>query len=137
MKTPALVIGIGAGKGGPPSDGGPPDNGQDGQPDQDGQDQDGGAQSTLYVPLDSLAQPDNDNNMQTPEIGDTFDMTVRAKVVSIEGDQACIQPIAINGEPLKPQADSGPADQTDNPQGDEDPGVEAMRQEIMQGQRGQ
>ena len=134
MKNPALVIGIGADKDGSPSDGGPTDSGQ---MDRDGQGQDGGSQSKLYVPLDSLAQPDNDNNMQSPEVGDEFDMTVHAKVVSIEGDQACIQPISINGEPLKPQPNSGPPDQTDSQEGAEDPDVAAMRQEIMQGQRGQ
>lgn len=110
MKKPSLVIGIGASpKVGPV----PPDTGPDAAPDAP----DSGDDSRmLYVPLESLATPDNSEQMQTPEVGDTGQMQVTYIVKSVEGDQACIEPTAINGKdlPTKDDTESAPQDDTDN-----------------------
>ncbi|HTA30722.1 MAG TPA: hypothetical protein VK731_09550 [Candidatus Cybelea sp.] len=54
----------------------------------------------VNVPLASLAQPDDSEQMVSPEVGDTGTMQVDYEVVSISGDQACVKPSAINGKPL-------------------------------------
>ena len=128
MKNPALIIGIG-GKG-PPVGPVPPGSGGEGDGDQD----DGGAGSgKLYVPLASLATPDQGEQMQTPEVGDSGSMQVDYTVESIDGDQACIKPTAVNGNPL-PTADdteSAPEDQTDSGEG-ESPETTAMGDQLRQ-----
>ena len=52
------------------------------------------------VPLAFLAQPDDKEQMQTPAKGDTGTMTVDYTVVDVQGDNAIIQPTAINGNDL-------------------------------------
>ncbi len=55
---------------------------------------------TVCVPLASLAQPDDQEKMNTPEVGDSVSMQVDAQVVKIEGDNAYIKPTSINGNSL-------------------------------------
>lgn len=59
----------------------------------------------LYASLASLATEDG----TTPEIGDEVDMHVRGTVQSLEGDNACVSPMEINGQPAPkmPQKEPG------------------------------
>jgi hypothetical protein len=101
---------------GPPVGPSPPDSDSGGGGDTGASDQGDGK---IYVPLASLATPDEGEQMQTPQVGDSGSMQVDYMVQSIEGDQACIKPTAINGTPL-PTADDtqqGPEDQTDTSDG--------------------
>lgn len=54
----------------------------------------------LQVPVSFLAQPDNNEQMQTPVKGDSGTMQVDFTVVDIQGDTATVQPTAINGNDL-------------------------------------
>ena len=68
---------------------------------------------TQTVPLAFLSQPDDSEQMTTPAVGDIVTMQVEAKVVSIEGDNAVIQPTSINGNDLtEPAGDQGDSDDT-------------------------
>lgn len=58
-------------------------------------------QNTFTVPVESLAQPDDQEQMQTPEQGDSVNLQVDAVVESIDGDMATIKVNAINGKPLE------------------------------------
>jgi hypothetical protein len=129
MKKPALIIGIGADKG--PPVGPVPPGSSDGGDGGDGEDK--GGDGKIYVPLASLATPDQGERMNTPEVGDSGSMQVDYTVESIEGDQACIKPTAVNGNPL-PDADdteSAPEDQTDKAEG-ESPETSAMGDQLRQ-----
>jgi len=53
------------------------------------------------VPLDALNQPDDQEQMQTPAVGDSITIQVDAKILSVDGETAMIQPTAINGKPLE------------------------------------
>jgi len=52
------------------------------------------------VPLTSLAQPDDQEAMQTPGQGDSVSFQVDATITQIVGEQAFVKPMAINGTPL-------------------------------------
>ena len=110
MKTPALIIGMGVPKHIAPPNAGPGNRpgagiGQNGE---------------ICVPLSSLAQPDANDQMQTPEEGDTVTMQVEATVDHIEGNDAYIKPTSINGNAIP----ENPADQADASD-DEEPSDEA------------
>jgi hypothetical protein len=62
----------------------------------------------IPVPLASLAQPDDTEKMNTPAEGDSVSMQVDATILSIQGDVAIIQPVAINGKPLGEEAGENP-----------------------------
>lgn len=128
MKPPSLIIGIG-GKG-PPVGPVPPGNGGAWDGDQD----DGGTGSgKLYVPLASLATPDQGERMQTPEVGDSGSLQMDYTVESVEGDQACIKPTAVNGNmlPTADDTESAPEDQTDSNDGTS-PETSAMGDQLRQ-----
>ena len=132
MKSPALVIGIGGGKGppvGPVPPGGGGDDGSESASDT--------GDGNLYVPLAALATPGQDEKMQTPEVGDTASMQVDYTVVSVDGDQACIKPTAVNGTPLPTDDDSesAPDDQTDTQDGTSDETAEMGQQLGQQAQQ--
>jgi hypothetical protein len=55
----------------------------------------------LPVPLASLSQPDDQEQLKTPAQGDTVSLQVDATVSRIEGETAFITPTAINGKPLE------------------------------------
>jgi hypothetical protein len=64
------------------------------------------ASNTDTVPLSMLSMPDDQEQMQPPEVGDVVNYQVTGKVVAIEGACATIQRQSINGQDL-PGADSG------------------------------
>jgi hypothetical protein len=53
------------------------------------------------VPLDLLSMPDDQEQMQPPEVGDVVNYQVTGKVVAIEGDDAKVQRQSINGQELQ------------------------------------
>src|SRR6185369_3097782 len=59
-----------------------------------------GAMGDFPVPLSSLAQPDDNEAMQTPAVGDEPEVLVRLKINRIEGEQAFVTPLAVNGKEL-------------------------------------
>lgn len=66
------------------------------------------------VPLKVLAQPDDQDQMQTPAVGDTGSATVDYTVTKIDGDNAYIKVSAINGQPLDgSDAETAPDDSVD------------------------
>lgn len=75
---------------------------------------DSAAKNLDTIPLDSLAMPDDQEQMQPPEVGDEVNYQVTGKVVSIDGGNAQIERTSINGNPV-PGAD----DDDDEPDADE------------------
>ena len=69
------------------------------------------------LPLSMLAQPDNEDQMQTPEVGDTGSMTVEYEVTRIEGDNAYIKPKSINGQPIPAEAEKPTPEDEDEAEG--------------------
>ena len=67
------------------------------------------------VPLDTLAMPDDQEQMQPPEVGDVVNYQVTGKVVAIEGNMAKVERQSINGQdlPNAPQDDGQDANPTD------------------------
>jgi hypothetical protein len=53
------------------------------------------------VPLDALQMPDDQDQMQAPEVGDQVDYQVTGKVVAVEGGFARVQRTAINGQDVQ------------------------------------
>ncbi len=81
----------------------------------------------LCLPVSFLAQPDDNEAMQTPAEGDTVSIQVDATVTRIEGDNAYIQPKAVNGNELKAQDEGTPdAESQDASEGS------GLRQEAQQ-----
>ncbi len=72
---------------------------------------------TDSVPLESLAMPDDSEQMTPPEVGDEVNYQVTGKVVSIEGGVAQVQKTSINGQPV---ADTDGDQDADSPDNDED-----------------
>ncbi|HEX3625135.1 MAG TPA: hypothetical protein VH280_06905 [Verrucomicrobiae bacterium] len=67
--------------------------------------------NTDTVPLTMLAMPDDQEQMQPPEVGDVVNYQVTGKVVAIEGDCARVQRQSINGQEL--QNSQNPSDDDD------------------------
>lgn len=76
---------------------------QDAEPDSD----EGMGEGEVCVPLKALTQPDQQDQMQTPAVGDSGTMTVDYIVTRIEGDNAYVKPNSVNGTAL----DDGEADE--------------------------
>jgi hypothetical protein len=72
------------------------------------------AVNTDTVPLDLLSMPDDQEQMQPPEVGDVVNYQVTGKVVAIEGDYAKVERQSINGQEL--QDDNETNSDNDNPQ---------------------
>lgn len=72
------------------------------------------AANTDTVPLALLSMPDDQDQMQPPEVGDVVNYQVTGKVVAIEGDYAKVQRQSINGQEL--QDDNETNGGNDNPQ---------------------
>lgn len=53
------------------------------------------------VPLASLAQPDDTEQMQTPGVGDSGTMQVDYTIQGVNGQMAYVKPTAINGKPME------------------------------------
>ena len=67
------------------------------------------------VPLSMLSMPDDQEQMQPPEVGDVVNYQVTGKVVAIEGNYAEIQRQSINGQELQDDDNETNSD-NDNPQ---------------------
>lgn len=61
------------------------------------------------VPLDALAMPDEQEQMQPPSVGDEVNYQVTGKVTRIEGENAYVQKKSINGQEVS--APEGPKDE--------------------------
>jgi hypothetical protein len=61
------------------------------------------------IPLKALAQPNDEEQVQTPAEGDSVTFSVDATVIRIEGDKAIIKASAINGTPLDEEPAESPA----------------------------
>ncbi|MDE2020040.1 MAG: hypothetical protein KGJ13_06880 [Patescibacteria group bacterium] len=75
------------------------------------------AENVDTVPMAALAMPDDQQQMQPPEVGDEVNYQVTGKVVSIEGDFAKIQRTSINGQEIPdapPQGGDAPGSDPDN-----------------------
>ena len=70
----------------------------------------------VAVPLKALAQPDDQEQIQTPGEGDTVSFTVDATIVRIDGDNAIVQPSAVNGQPINPDGDGEPEENEGSPE---------------------
>jgi hypothetical protein len=106
MKKPGLAIVIGA-PGGPGK----------GAPDAGGVSSSG---QTDSVPISALQMPDDQEQMQPPEVGDEVNYQVAGKVVSIDGDTAQVKRTSINGQPVDDGSDTAPDnDQDPNEDADE------------------
>jgi hypothetical protein len=87
----------------------------------EGKDPDGTAQTsstvttTDTIPLNALAMPDDQEQMQAPQVGDEVNYQVTGKVVSIDGNTATVQKTSINGEPV-----GSDDEERSEPQGDTD-----------------
>lgn len=69
----------------------------------DAADDGGGAMAggmDMCVPLDSLKEPDEQQQMQSPEVGNPVVMTVEGTISRIEGQNAYVTPSAVNGQKL-------------------------------------
>lgn len=62
------------------------------------------------VPLDALSRPDDQEQMQTPEVGDAVSYTVDGKITRVEGGNAYVQPSAVNGNDVSAGDSEQPAD---------------------------
>lgn len=81
------------------------------------------------LPLSMLAQPDSEDQMQAPEVGDTGSMTVEYEVTRIDGQNAYIKPKAINGQPIPAEAEKPTPEDEDESEGNSLRGeAEAMGQ---------
>ena len=58
----------------------------------------------VAVPLKSLAQPDDKEQVQTPAEGDAVNFSVDATVTRIEGETAYVKVSAVNGTPIEDEA---------------------------------
>lgn len=88
------------------------------------------APAPISVPLAFLAQPDNDEQMQTPAKGDTGTMQVDYTVVDIQGDMAMVLPNSVNGNDLGAKED----EQAPDPDEQEGSDLQDMAQQMSQGQ---
>lgn len=74
---------------------------------------------TVPIPLKALQQPGEDDQMQTPGVGDPVSFQTDATIVSIEGEMAMVKPSAVNGVPVGAAAadDEGPDDGDESGEG--------------------
>lgn len=61
------------------------------------------------VPLAALQQPDDQEALVTPEVGDMVSYTVEGRVSRIEGDVAIVTVESANGKPLQEEGAESPA----------------------------
>ncbi len=96
---------------------------------QDGDgDADGCPPGCLPVPLDSLAQPDDKEQMHTPGEGDSGTMQVDYTVEGVNGQTAYVKPSAINGHQLDEGEDNQPNPDDEAAEADQQEG-DALRQQ--------
>ena len=56
--------------------------------------------SEVCVPLSALASPGEDDQLQTPAVGDLAQFQSEGKISRIEGDNAYVTVESVNGKPL-------------------------------------
>lgn len=66
------------------------------------------------VPLALLSQPDDQDQMTTPAVGDAVSLQVDATISRISGGTAFIKATAINGKPLNEAGKDAPTPETDD-----------------------
>jgi hypothetical protein len=66
--------------------------------------------SEICVPTESLAMPDETEQMEAPEVGDVVDFQGSGKVSRIEGDKTYLTLETVNGKPVKTEEAAAPAD---------------------------
>jgi hypothetical protein len=71
----------------------------------------------LTIPLSFLAQPDNQDQMQTPAKGDSGTMQVDYTITDVQGDQAIVTPNAVNGNDLAAEEAGESPDDADEQEG--------------------
>jgi hypothetical protein len=67
------------------------------------------------VPVSLLSMPDDQEQMQPPEVGDVVNYQVTGKVTAIEGNYAKVERQSINGQEMPGETDDGEGDNA-NPQ---------------------
>jgi hypothetical protein len=63
------------------------------------------------LPVDSLAVPDEDEQMVAPEVGDRVTYTVEGRVMSVNGNLATIRRESVNGRPVEAAEKENPHDE--------------------------
>lgn len=87
----------------------------------------------IPVPLSSLAQPDNSEQMQTPAKGDTISLQVDAIIQNVQGEVAYIQPLAVNGQSLDEENEQpSPEDDDQSSDAQEGSDLQGMAQQMSQ-----
>ena len=69
-----------------------------------------GSNNEQCVPVAALQQPDDSDQLVTPEIGDAVSYTVEGKISRIEGDKAYVTVETANGKPMADKTAEQPAD---------------------------
>jgi hypothetical protein len=72
------------------------------------------------VPLSALGMPDEQEQMQAPEVGDKVQFTIEGTVNRIEGDQAFVARESINGQPVEGRAEPDQDEKGGPPDNDRD-----------------
>ena len=86
------------------------------------------ASTTVTVPLSALASPGEDEQMQTPAVGDLVQFQYEGKIASVQGDNAVVALESVNGKPL---TDKAAATHDTQPAGDDE--FAQLKQEAAQG----
>lgn len=60
------------------------------------------------VPLAALQQPDDTEQMITPEVGDMVTYTVEGRVARVEGETASVTVESVNGKPIHSEGEALP-----------------------------
>jgi len=67
-----------------------------------------GGANEQCVPVAALQQPDDSEQLVTPEVGDAVSYTVEGKISRIEGDKAYVTVETANGKPIADEAEKEP-----------------------------
>ena len=89
-----------------------------GIPDNDG-DELGTGGIEVPVPLDALTQPDDQDVMQTPAVGDSVTFVTDAVISRIGGKTAYVKARSINGKPLGETQEPPTEDEADEQEGND------------------
>lgn len=87
----------------------------------------------IPVPLSALAQPNNQEQMQTPQEGDAITFQVDATIDSINGETAYVKPSAVNGTPLEADDNEpSPDDESQEPDDGEGAALRGQADQMSQ-----
>lgn len=73
----------------------------------------------VRIPLSALAQPNQEDVMETPGAGDTITFTVDGTLDKVDGDYGLVTPNAVNGKPLEEEAQEPTPEDTTDTEGDD------------------